>query len=300
MSSEDDVKDTIKPRLRAAGADMKNLFVLVLRHDKGGRVVPFTVPDDIPYLQEALEQSGAEVVLIDPIMGFLSEDIQSHNDASVRRALSALAQVAESYGCSIIGIRHLNKDQREKNPLYRGGGSIGISGQARIVLLIGKPPWTGDDDPERVVAVTKNNLIRRLTVPSLKFEVEEWDDDPDIPVVKWHGEVPISAEQLLQTPDGRKNAPAREEAEAAIAEILADGPMAVPEFNKQLRLAGIKLDTARNARRALDVHSYAVRGASGAVEAWHVHLAEHACPPGCRWVFLNREAGEQDGDESRE
>lgn len=289
VSSEDDAEDTIKPRLRAAGANMPNVFGMNLRHDKKGRVIPFTVPADVPYLQQALGESGAEVVVIDPIMGFLSEHVQSHNDASVRRALAALAQVAESYGCCVVGIRHLNKDQREKNPLYRGGGSIGISGQARIVLLIGKPPWTGDDDPARVVAVTKNNLIRRLSVPSLKFEVEEWDDDPDIPHVLWHGEVPISAEQLLQTPDGRKNAPAREEAEAAINEILAAGPLSVTEFDEQLKLAGIKPDTARNARRALDVHSYAVRDEHGKVEAWNVHLAEHPCPPGCRWVFAGGE-----------
>jgi len=282
LSGEDDIKDTIKPRLRAAGADMRNIFVLKLRYDDDGRLIPFTVPDDLPLLERALRERRVEFVLIDPMMGFLSDHIHSHNDASVRNALGPLAQVAASHRCAIVCIRHLNKDQRQKNPLYRGGGSIGIGGQARVVLLVGKLPDTGEHDPLRVLAVTKNNLIRKLHAPSLKFELEEWDDDLDIPIVKWHGEVPISAEDLLRGGDARRDDSVRRDVARMAATVLEGGPMPSKELKQELLDAGCADTTIKRALNDPTIfHKYRIRDAAGKTMGWYTHLAEQECPPEC-------------------
>jgi hypothetical protein len=225
------------------------------------------------------------LALLDPIMGFASEDIQTHNDASIRRMLGPLADVASEHGCAILGIRHLKKDQREENPLYRGGGSIAIGGAARSVLLVGKMP-NDETDTERVLAPVKNNLARRAGVPSLRFQVDSWERDPSIPVVSWLGETPISAADLLRSTDSRTHAPARAHAERVIREVLQSGPLPVKAFDVELRAAGVKSDTGRAAAQSIGVHRWRTRDDLGRTKQWCVHLPEQPCPPDCREVFV--------------
>ena len=287
MSSEDDIEDTIKPRLRAAGATFENVFTITLRKDATGARIPFTIPDDLGRLDAALDETKASLALLDPIVGFASEDIQTHNDASMRRMLGPLADVANERRCAILGIRHLKKDVREQNPLYRGGGSIAITGAARSVMLVGRMP-NDDTDLVRVLAPVKNNLARRADVRSLKYQIEPWDDDDSIPVVTWLGETTVTAQELLSQPDSRKHAPARAEAEEIIREVLARGAMPVREFDNEMRSAGLKPDTVRSARDHVGVHKWRERNDDGTTRAWFLHLPEQPCPPGCTHVFISR------------
>lgn len=121
--------------------------------------------DDIDYIEDELANTDADIMVLDPMTGFVSQGIRTGDDASIRRMLTPLAQLAEMYECCIILIRHLKKDSTEKNPIYRGGGSIGITGQARVGLLVGTrsplgrlaqtaycpltPSWTRGGSPVR-------------------------------------------------------------------------------------------------------------------------------------------------------
>jgi hypothetical protein len=42
-------------------------------------------------------------------LAFLDRRVQSANDASVRRVLVALTELAEKHGCADLLVRHLNK-----------------------------------------------------------------------------------------------------------------------------------------------------------------------------------------------
>ena len=68
-------------------------------------------------------------------MAVLGRSIDSSRDQDVREVLTPLAQLAEREGCAILIIRHLNKGTSD-NLLYRGAGSIGIIGAARMGLLV--------------------------------------------------------------------------------------------------------------------------------------------------------------------
>jgi putative DNA primase/helicase len=159
VSAEDGDSDTIRPRFDAAGGDPNR--VLLLGDDK-----PFAIPGDIPRLDRAVKQLGAALVVVDPVMAFLSGNVNSNRDQDVRRALTPLKRMAERTGAAVVLVCHLNKTPGG-NPLYRGGDSIGIIGAARSGMVVGKHP---DDAEIRVVAGQKNNL-------SLTCELRLWCRD---------------------------------------------------------------------------------------------------------------------------
>lgn len=278
VSGEDDIADTIKPRLRAAGADMSRVATLALRVDDAGDVIPFSVPEDMPRLRDALGESGARFVVIDPITAFLSAGVQSHNDASVRTAMNPLALLAQQTRAAFLLLRHLNKDTREGKALYRGGGSIGFTGSARSVLLAAPKP---SEDGVRVLAQTKANLARPGEARSLEWRVISWSEDEEIVQIKWLGVCELTADQLLRPADGRRDDYARREATAFLRTVLADGPRPSKEVEREAKDAGISPTTLKRARGDAAVHTYRVRSDDGKTSAWFQHLTEQECPAEC-------------------
>jgi hypothetical protein len=139
LNAEDGLSDTVRPRLEAAGADLQRVLALATTPDKDGIERLLSLPEDIPVLRRGVEQVGARLVVVDPLMAFLSGSVDSHRDQDVRRALAPLARLAEETGAAVVAVRHLTKTEGS-NPLYRGGGSIGIVGAARSALLVAKAP----------------------------------------------------------------------------------------------------------------------------------------------------------------
>ena len=160
LTVEDDPEDTIKPRLDAAGADATRILLMpTVREPPVRNKTPWgreRLPSvgDIDALRKAIDQTGARLVIIDPLMAFLPGD--AHRDQEVRQALSPLTALAAELGVAVLVVRHLNKSGGS-NALYRGGGSIGIIGAARVGAVVAPDP----DDPtgeRRVLAITKCNL----------------------------------------------------------------------------------------------------------------------------------------------
>lgn len=73
ISAEDGASDTIRPHFDAARGDPNRALLL-------GDEEPFAIPEDIPKLERAIRQVGASLVVIDPIMAFLSGDVNSNRD----------------------------------------------------------------------------------------------------------------------------------------------------------------------------------------------------------------------------
>jgi hypothetical protein len=135
LSAEDGLADTIRPRLDAAGADTSKILSLATVPDKDGHDRLLSIPEDLALIEKGIGRVGARLVVVDPLMAFLSNDTNSHRDQDVRRALAPLASLAERTGASVLVVRHLNK-AAANNPLYRGGGSIGIIGAARMAFVV--------------------------------------------------------------------------------------------------------------------------------------------------------------------
>src|SRR5215203_1426309 len=204
---------------------------------------------------QALWRVGARLIVVDPLMAFLSGETNSHRDQDVRRALAPLAGLAERTGACVLVIRHLNKAPAN-NPLYRGGGSIGIIGAARMAFVVGKDP---QDENRRIVASTKNNLAKPPA--SLMFKLEEAEGG--VVRISWLGESEVSAKDLLATPQDQEHADARSEAVEFLADILADGPVAASQVKEEAEDAGISERTLWRAKKVLGVMAYREGEAGG-------------------------------------
>jgi DNA repair protein RadA/Sms len=129
MSAEDGLSDTIRPRLDAVGADQHRISVPKDQY--------FLVPRDADRIRDAVSQTNAKLVILDPLAAFLDGSVNSWNNQHVRRALSPLAQVAEQTGAAILLLDHLNK-RSGIAAIQRGSGSIAFNAAARCVLLVCK------------------------------------------------------------------------------------------------------------------------------------------------------------------
>jgi hypothetical protein len=225
-SAEDAIEEVLVPRLMAAGADLSRVFTESL----AGKLseTGLSLPKDLEPLGYRIEEVGAKVLIIDPIVAYMAGTMDSHKDQHVRRVLRPLAQMAEDLGIAIIVVMHLNKSQTA-TALNRIGGSIGFVAAARSVLFLGTDPETDAAHGERVLAHAKSNYSRLAS--SLTFRlvdggnVEAEDASVlSVPRVEWLGESDVSAADLIATAmsseDGRT---AREEAVEWIYATLADG-----------------------------------------------------------------------------
>jgi hypothetical protein len=196
-------------------------------------------------LEAAIGRVGAALLIVDPLMAYLDGDTNSHRDQDVRRALRPLADLAERTGVAVVVIRHLNKAPGGP-AIYRGGGSIGIIGAARIALLVGQDP---EDEDRRVLAPLKVNV--GVKPAALAYRLEE---APNGSVrVAWEGECSLTAAQLLAAPATDEERGAVDEAVDWLCERLTDGAIDAKPLKADARRAGIAERTLWRAAKRLGV-----------------------------------------------
>ena len=232
QTAEDGLGDTIKPRLLAAGADCSRVLVI------DDREQPLTMLD--VRLEEAIMQTKARMVVLDPIQGFLGTDVDMHRANEIRPLMKRMAVLAEKYHCAIILIGHMNKNSNGKSS-YRGLGSIDFQAAARSVLIVGRMK----DEPEtRVMCHVKSSLAPEGKSVAFRLDKETG--------FQWIGEYDISADDLLSgDARGQKSRIAKE----FLLDILADGGMAQKKIEEEASKQGIKKKTLRNAKQELEIDS---------------------------------------------
>jgi len=173
LSAEDAIADTIRPRLEASGANLSLVHVAECDVTIG----------DVSRLRSKLIETGAKLLIIDPLDAFLPKNVNAHHNTDVRRVLMPLAKLAEELDVAVLVIRHLQKAP-VGNAVVAGQGSIGIIGAARTALLAAQDR----DDPTLVtLALVKSNLgprpsaldYRLVAAPALGCARVEWQGTSD-------------------------------------------------------------------------------------------------------------------------
>lgn len=248
LSAEDGAADTIRPRVDAAQGDARRIHLLTSIQTAGGEEETPDLGNHVPMIRLAVDRTRAALVIIDPLMAYLGPDTNSHRDQDVRRTLAPLSRMAEETGCAVLVVRHLNKTNGGP-ALYRGGGSIGISGAARVALLVAKDP---EDDERRVLAVVKNNLAPHA--PALGFQLASVGH---VARVEWDGEpANYTADELLavsfQDPEEKT---AKESAADFLRALLANGPVPAKQVKKDAAENGLSWKTMCRAKKELEIVS---------------------------------------------
>lgn len=240
QTAEDGLADTIKPRLLSADADCSKVLVI------DDRDTPLTMRD--ARLEQAIIETNAKLVVLDPIQGFLGADVDMHRANEIRPIMKHISELAEKYKCAIILIGHMNKCSVGKSA-YRGLGSIDFQAAARSVLIVGRIK----DEPEiRVVCQTKSSLAPEAKAVAFRLSEENG--------FEWVGELDITADDLLSgTVKGTKKQAAMD----FLENLLADEQMLQKEIIELARQKGISDKTLRNAKDELKIKSKRVNN------QWH-------------------------------
>ena len=178
QNAEDGIADTLRPRLDRAEADCSHIMY-IRETDEPLGIIDSRFVRLLEYIRPAL-------VVLDPLQAYLGSEIDMHRANEVRPLMSALAEMAEEYGCAIVLIGHMNKSQQTKS-LYRGLGSIDLTAAARSVLLVAKDPARPDN---RVIFQIKNSLAQ--TAEPAAFSLRDGN-------FEWIGDYEADLSELLSS-----------------------------------------------------------------------------------------------------
>ena len=232
QTAEDGLGDTVKPRLLSSGADLQRVLVIDDTEN------PLTLADD--RIEKAIRENNARLMVIDPLQAFLGANVDMNRANEVRPVFRKLADIAQSTGCAIVLIGHLNKASGTQST-YRGLGSIDIAAVVRSILFVGK---VKDDPTTRVIVHEKSSLAP--PGQALAFSLGDQKG------FRWIGAYDISAEDLLAGGEGTKTELKQEQAVKLIYEFLSDGrEISVAELNKEAIERGISERTVRMVRNSM-------------------------------------------------
>ena len=231
QTAEDGLADTVKPRLEAAGADCERVLVI----DESDKSL--SMSDE--RLEEAIKQTGARLLILDPIQAYLGGGVDMNRANEARDMTKKLGALAEKYKCAIVLIGHMNKAAGNK-AAYRGMGSIDFFAVARSVLLVGRVE--GQPDIRAVVQI-KNNLAAFGHPKAFQLSEDGF---------RWLGDYEITADEVLGgiAPKGNK----LEQAKQLLWELAETSNMvSSTEIMELAKEEGISKRTMESAKRELQI-----------------------------------------------
>lgn len=246
MNFEDDPARTLRPRLEAAGADLRRIHCLrsmkCSLEDEEER--PIALPGDLSAIEQVIRQGDVALCVVDPFVAALDGKLNINNDGDVRRCLGQVSALAEATGAAFLLVRHLNK-KSGLSAVYRGGGSIGVTGAARAEFMVGVDPA----DPEaRILACVKSNLAPEPS--SLRFHIESYEGTSR---VRWGETCDATAGDLCAGGSDNRKSGKADEAKTIINDMLAHGPASSNEVLQACLDAGVSKRTYDRVKKEMGV-----------------------------------------------
>ena len=231
--AEDNVSDTIKPRLLSAGADCDRIAYII------DEDLSLTLDDK--RIEQVIEETSARLLVLDPLQAFLSQDGDMQSASRMRTKLGELAAIAARQNCAIVLVGHMNKTSSGKK-MYRGLGSIDIAAIARSVLMIAKDEA---DESIRYMYQIKSSLAPTGDTIGFKFDKETG--------FHWLGRC---EDVFTKERDDGQGETKKAFASRYIFEMLRNGETPATEIMDMLNRLGISARTIKTAKKDLDVRSY--------------------------------------------
>jgi hypothetical protein len=271
LSAEDDLGDTIRPRLEAHGADCTRIAAIraIAGSDGNGRYRrAFDLARDLVHLAAELDRMpDCRLIVVDPISAYLGRSAENVN-AEVRGLLSPLATLATERHLAVVVVTHLRKG--EGATLHRSMGSMAFVAAARSAWVVCRDPHAPH---RRLMLPVKNNLASDTS--GLAYTIEPLGPG-GAAVVCWSAEtVTMPADEAMAAPPttGERGPAERREVAAWLKEFLAAGSQTASEVRAAAEAHGFSYATLRRAFRELG--GEATREGQGVPANWTWRL-----PPG--------------------
>jgi hypothetical protein len=259
LTAEDDIADTVVPRLVAAGADLERIYFINMVCDRGKDRM-FSLVTDLQLLRQKIAEIGDVVLIqIDPISAYLGVGkVDSFRTSDVRAVLAPLVDLAADCKAAIVGVMHFNKKTDVTNVLLRISDSLAFGATARHVYGV-----INDAEHKRKLVVrAKNNLASAEMDKALgfRFGLRQVGVDPQnnkeiwAPHVLWESQhVDITALEAMQAAADNRSPSARDAAKKFLAELLANGPITTADIKDAAEGNGIGWRTVERAKAELAV-----------------------------------------------
>jgi hypothetical protein len=254
LSAEDDVADTIRPRLDAAGADVSRIVALqavpiIGDHGQPAGVRMFDLSRDLAMLEHAIRACHpCRMVGIDPITAYLG-GVDSHKNAEIRGLLAPLGELAARHRVAVVAVTHLNKNAGGA-AIYRTMGSLAFAAAARAAWAVSKDK---DDPRRRLVLPIKNNIAP--DTGGLAYRIEPTGVN-GCPAVAWEPDpVSVTADDALAGERDSGSGSAFDEAKDWLRDVLSGGPQPAADLKDRAKADGIKPRTLDRAKAALEVQA---------------------------------------------
>ncbi len=138
----------------------------------------FTLPDDLPYLAQYIDDTSAKLVIIDPVLPTFGKH-SVHNDNAVYAVLLPLLHLVHEKEIACVLTRPLDPEPYQ-NPLFRGYGAVAFAAIAKSAMLLERDP---DNNKQLLLTSTKNGFGE--LAPTLRLCIF---DEPGSSLVHWQGE----------------------------------------------------------------------------------------------------------------
>lgn len=229
-TAEDGLGDTIKPRLRSAGADLTRINTI------NERVNTVTMTDE--RIENCVCELGARLLILDPIQAYLGAKVDMNKANEVRPIFAHLGRIAEDNECAVILIGHQGKNQMYSE-LQSLLGSTDQGAAARSVLTVTKHP---NDKMLSLINHTKSSLS--ATGKSLSFYIDDngkivWGDFIE-------NAIKADEERTTKT----------DAAKQFLQDFLANGAMPQADIVAAAFEQGISKRTLDRAKSELNIKSY--------------------------------------------
>lgn len=242
LAGEDDWADTIKPRLKLAGANLNLVFrfISTIKRGEEEHDVSTALDRDIEEIVKQIKsRDDVGLIVIDPITNYLGSKSMNKEDEMRGGILMPLATLAQTFNVCVVTVGHLNKRDKDTSVLQRLMGAAAFGGVARQVFVFGNDP----EDDDKFAHVM--GMARNTAAPALKYRTEaidvEWDGQKsEVVRVKWGGPAKQVDMDEVVNPLKQVDKSKSREASAFIKAFLLDGAKTTKAIEDALKDAGME------------------------------------------------------------
>ncbi|MGA3212548.1 MAG: AAA family ATPase [Terriglobales bacterium] len=234
LTASDNPEYVLRPRFEACGGDAGRLHVV--RDQLSGKDVLRKEPQlaAIDSLQKLIEQSGAALVVVDPLHSYL--DPVYARRPKIRAVLDRVSRLAEDMRCAFLLVRSQNRTATGRPVEFEA---------VRSMLLAGD---TTDDPARRAMIHLRSNC--GVPGPTLAYAIDAGG------ALRWTGHSELSAWAILEPEPHPDVKSALENAMEFLCGELRFGPKEARFIKREARRVLITEITLRRARERLGVKAF--------------------------------------------